>query len=385
MDRKKVITLFGSTGSIGRATLEIVAHQKESFQVSGLACGENIDLLNRQIEQFRPEYVCIFNGNRKDEVRFDKSKILTGVEGMKEMAAMPGDMVVNALPGSIGLEPTIETLRTGKILALANKESLVMAGRIIKGLLKDAPERLIPVDSEHSAVHQLLQAVPRRELKTITITASGGPFRNRSKEDLMKVRPEEALKHPTWNMGRKITLDSATLMNKGLEVIEARWLFDLEPERIRVLVHPESIIHGIIELADNSLLAYMSWPDMKVPIAYALNGSVRHEIPVKGLDLAHISTLSFHAPDLDRFPSLKLAYDALAAGDSALVTLNTANEVLSDAFFAGKIGFMDIPRIAGEVLAHHRQQAVIENLDDLWYIHGEAGTYTKHLVNKALL
>jgi len=315
-------------------------------------------------------------------VHFDKTKLLTGIEGMTEMMGMDFDVVVNALPGSIGLTPTIEALRSEKTIALANKESLVMAGRIITKLLKTNKGRLIPVDSEHSALYQLLKTVPRKELKTMIITASGGPFRNHRKTDLKNIRPEETLKHPTWNMGKKITLDSATLMNKGLEVIEARWLFNIDPSNIRVLVHPESILHGIIELADHSLMAYMAQPDMKVPIAYALNSTKRLPIPVKKLNLEDIGNLSFYPPDLDKFPSLKLAYDALDSGDSALIVFNTANEVASEAFFAGKIGFTDIPRMVGDALEHHNQQPIVENMEELWHIHHEAKIYTESLLKK---
>jgi 1-deoxy-D-xylulose-5-phosphate reductoisomerase len=229
---------------------------------------------------------------------------------------------------------------------------------------------------------QFLKTVTEKRIENVIITASGGPFRNRKKTDLTNIRPEETLKHPTWSMGKKITLDSATLMNKGLEVIEARWLFNIDHSNIKVLIHPESILHGIIELADHSLIAYMAQPDMKVPIAYALNSSKRLPIPVKKLNLEDIGSLSFHSPDLDRFPSLKLAYDALDSGDSALIVLNTANEVASEAFFTGKIGFTDIPCIVGDALEHHKRQSFVENMEELWEIHYEAKKYTESLLMK---
>jgi 1-deoxy-D-xylulose-5-phosphate reductoisomerase len=381
---KRKVLILGSTGSIGRATLEVIEHEKEHLEVFGLVCKNNTDLLNEQIQKFKPKYVCIYDKSQKNRITFNKRKLLTGVEGMKELIGMDFDIVVNALPGSIGLTPTIEALKCQKTIALANKESLVMAGRIITNLLKKDPERLIPVDSEHSALYQLLKTTPRNELKTMIITASGGPFRNRRKDDLKKVKPEEALNHPTWKMGQKITLDSATLMNKGLEVIEARWLFNVDPSNIKVLIHPESILHGIIELADSSLMAYMACPDMKVPIAYALNSSRRLPLPVKRLSLEDMGTLSFYPPDLDKFPSLGLAYDALASGDSALIVLNTANEVASEAFFTGMIRFTDIPRIVGKTLEHHRQQPLVENMEELWYIHHEAKIYAESLLKKRL-
>jgi len=379
--RRKILIL-GSTGSIGRSTLDVIEHEKEDLEVFGLACRNNIELLNNQIRKFKPTYVCVHDESQKKKVDFDKTRLLTGMEGMAEMMGMDFDVVVNALPGSIGLTPTIEALKHKKTIALANKESLVMAGRIITKLLKTNKGKLIPVDSEHSALYQLLKTVSKIELKTMIITASGGPFRNRGKTDLKNIRPEETLKHPTWNMGKKITLDSATLMNKGLEVIEARWLFNIDPSNIKVLVHPESILHGIIELSDHSMMAYMAQPDMKVPIAYALNSTKRLPIPVKKLRLEDIGTLSFFPPDMDKFPSLKLAYDALDSGDSALIVLNTANEVVSEAFFEGKIGFTDIPRIVDNALEHHNRQPIVENMEELWHIHHAAKIYTESLLKK---
>jgi 1-deoxy-D-xylulose-5-phosphate reductoisomerase len=373
---KKKIVILGSTGSIGQATLEIIAHEKDRLEVFGLACKGNVDLLNTQIQKFKPKYVCIDDESQKSRIVFDKTKLLTGIDGMKEMTGMEADIVVNALPGSIGLEPTIAALKHKKTIALANKESLIMAGRIITKLLKAAPKKLIPVDSEHSALHQLMQTIPKKELKTMIITASGGPFRNYAKDDLKKAKPEEALNHPIWKMGQKITLDSATLMNKGLEVIEARWLFDIEPSKIKVLIHPESILHGIVELADNSLMAYMSWPDMKIPIAYALNAFKRLPLPVKRLSLEDIGSLSFYPPDLERFPSLRLAYDALASGDSALIVLNTANEIASEAFIQGRLLFTDIPHIVEDALEHHTRQSEIENIDTVLELYDWTKTYT---------
>lgn len=383
-DMKKKILVLGSTGSIGKAALEVIDHERKSLEVFGLACKNQIDLLNSQIQKFKPKYVCIYDESQRSKVNFDQRKLLAGTEGMKEMTGMEFDIVLNALPGSIGLEPTIAAIKHKKTIALANKESLIVAGRIITKLLKEAPQRLIPVDSEHSALYQLLQAVPRKELKTLIITASGGPFRNHTKKDLKKVKPAEALKHPTWKMGRKITLDSATLMNKGLEVIEARWLFNMEPSNIQVLIHPESILHGIVELTDSSLMAYMSCPDMRIPIAYALNTYRRLPLPVKRLSLEDIGSLSFYPPDLERFPSLRLAYDALASGDSALIVFNTANEVASDAFIKGKIQFTDIFRIVEEALKHHPRQRVVEDLETVWDIHGWTKTYSQRQLTKLM-
>ena len=362
---KKKVLILGSTGSIGTAALEVIASDPASFDVCGLACRNNVDLLNEQIARFKPAGVCVFDEYQKDRVAAGRARIYTGIEGMKEMIRSDVDTVVNALPGSIGLEPTIEAIRCKKTLALANKESLVMGGRIIRGLVAETGSTLIPVDSEHSAIYQLLEGLPMKELRSIIITASGGPFRKHTKKALEKVNLEEAMNHPTWKMGQKITLDSATLMNKGLEVIEARWLFDLEPSRIKVLIHPESILHGIVELADNSLLAYMASPDMKIPIAYALNEKKRLPLPFAPLDLERVSKLTFYPPDRRRFPSVQLAYEALAAGDSALVVFNVSNEAAVQAFIDGKIKFTDIPGIVADAIEKHPAEPVVNDLETI--------------------
>lgn len=362
---KKKVLILGSTGSIGTAALEVIANDPGSFEVYGLACRNNVDLLNEQIARFKPAGICVFDEYQKDRVAAGRARIYTGIEGMKEMIRSDVDTVVNALPGSIGLEPTIEAIRCRKTLALANKESLVMGGRIIRGLVAETGSTLIPVDSEHSAIYQLLEGLPMKELRSIIITASGGPFRKHTKKALEKVNLEEAMNHPTWKMGQKITLDSATLMNKGLEVIEARWLFDLEPSRIKVLIHPESILHGIVELADNSLLAYMASPDMKIPIAYALNEKKRLPLPFAPLDLERVSKLTFYPPDRKRFPSVQLAYEALAAGDSALVVFNVSNEAAVQAFIDGKIKFTDIPGIVADAIEKHPAEPVVNDLETI--------------------
>jgi 1-deoxy-D-xylulose-5-phosphate reductoisomerase len=379
--RRKVLIL-GCTGSIGTAALEVIESQDEAFEVFGLACKGNVDLLNAQIERFRPEIVCVYDEGLKERVELGTAKLCAGERGMEEMIRGDADIVVNALPGSMGLNPTVEALKHGKVLALANKESLVMAGRIIRRLLGQSRTRLIPVDSEHSALYQLMEKVAPREIRTLTITASGGPFRNHKKEDLEQVRVEEALNHPTWKMGAKITLDSATLMNKGLEVIEAKWLFDVDPSRIRVLVHPESIVHGIIELTDNSFFAYMAYPDMRIPISFAMNGGERRPLPFTPLHLEDVPTLSFYPPDLERFPSLRLAYDALAAGDGAVVAMNAANEAASEAFLRGRIKFTDIPGFIEDALDHHPRSPVIEEIETVWQIHRWAQNHTEGKLRK---
>ena len=365
---KKKVLILGSTGSIGTATLEVIANDPGSLEVFGLACRNNIELLNKQVARFKPRAVCVFDDHQKDRVVAPGVRLYSGIEGMKEMIRSDVTTVVNALPGSIGLEPTIETIRCGKTLALANKESMVMAGRIIRRLLAETKSDLIPVDSEHSALHQLLKGINREELRSVVITASGGPFRKHTKKALEKVGLAEAMNHPTWKMGQKITLDSATLMNKGLEIIEARWLFDIEPERIKTLVHPESIVHGIVELSDNSLLAYMASPDMKIPIAYALNNEKRLPLPFSPLSFDGMTKLTFHPPDPKRFPSIRLAYEALAAGDSALIAFNVSNEVAAQAFIDGKIRFTDIPRVVAETLAENPGGSVVDSLEQVFEV-----------------
>ena len=379
---KKRVVILGSTGSIGRSTLEVVANQQDEFEVAGLACCENARLLSEQISRFNPRLACIWREDLADSVAFGAARRLTGREGMRALVASDADIVVNALPGSIGLEPTVEALKSRKILGLANKESLVMAGRLISGLTRRDGAVLLPIDSEHSALYQLLQGVDRNEVAGLVITASGGPFRDHSQEELEKVTSEQALRHPTWQMGRKVTIDSATLMNKGLEVIEARWLFGMEAEKISVLVHPESIIHGIVHFIDGALSAYLAYPDMKIPIAFALNGGQRREIPFGRVDLADRARLTFYKPDTVRFPALRLAYEALAAGDGALITLNVANEVAASAFLDGRIGFTDIPRLVGEALARHPSAREIEDLDTVWEIQGWAQAFMKALLRE---
>lgn len=380
---RKGIIVLGSTGSIGKATMEVIENQMDDFEVVGIACKGNIELLNKQIKRFKPKYVCIFDGDMSHKVHFDKARLLIGMDGIKEMVHKDGEIVVNALPGSAGLIPTIETLKLNKILALANKESLVMAGRIVSKLLDVSQATLYPVDSEHSAIFQLLRHSKPKDVKNITITASGGPFRKHLKKALHLVSPKEALDHPTWKMGRKVTLDSATLMNKGLEVIEAKWLFNLEPEKIKVVIHPESIVHGMVELTDGSFLVYMASPDMKIPISYAINQGLIQTLPFAQLNLEKIQRLRFYPPDTGRFPSLRLAFDALNAGDGAQVVLNASNEVASDAFIEGRIRFTDIPLFIEKTLQRHEGFAVIEDIETVWEIHNWAKRYTEEILKES--
>jgi 1-deoxy-D-xylulose-5-phosphate reductoisomerase len=369
---KKKILVLGSTGSIGRATLDVIDDQRDALTVTGLACRDNVELLNVQIKRFKPDFACVYDPQMRASVKFPENRLFVGMEGIKKLIGMDADIVVNAMPGSIGLEPTVEALKQNKTLALANKESLVMAGRVMRRLLEQGKGTLIPVDSEHSALFQIMKTMDQDDVKTLVITASGGPFKDHTKTALATVKPEEALNHPTWKMGAKITLDSATLMNKGLEVIEARWLFDVEPEKIKVLVHPESIVHGIVELVDNSYIAYLAYPDMRIPISYALNEEKRRSLPFGRLDIEKAFTLTFRPPDMDRFPSLRLALDALAAGDGTVIAMNASNEVASAAFIGGKIRFTDIPILIERTLESRFQLPIIEDVDTVLAVHREA-------------
>lgn len=369
---KKKVLILGSTGSIGRATLDVIDSQRDALTVTGLACKDNVELLNVQIGRFKPDFACVYDAQMRASVEFPETRLLVGMEGIRELIGMDADIVVNAMPGSIGLEPTVEALKQNKILALANKESLVMAGRVARRFLGQGKGTLIPVDSEHSALFQIMKTMGQDDVKTLIITASGGPFKDHAKTALENVKPEEALNHPTWKMGAKITLDSATLMNKGLEVIEARWLFDIEPEKIKVLIHPESIVHGIVELVDNSCMAYLAYPDMRIPISYALNEEKRRGLPFGRLDMEKAFTLTFHPPDMDRFPSLRLALDALAAGDGTVIAMNASNEVAATAFIDGKIKFTDIPILIERTLEGRFQLPIIEDVETVLAVHQEA-------------
>jgi len=379
---KKKVLVLGSTGSIGRATLDVIDEQKDTFEVLGLVCRDNTKLLNRQIQKFKPAFVCVYDEHLRAQVTFPKKRLFSGMRGIKDLVGMDADIVMNAMPGSIGLEPTVEALKANKILALANKESMVMAGRLVRKLLQQGNASLIPVDSEHSALFQIMKTTEQGDLKRLIITASGGPFRDYKKTRLKTVKPQDALNHPTWKMGSKITLDSATLMNKGLEVIEARWLFDIDPVSIKVLIHPESIVHGIIELVDNSFIAYLAYPDMRIPISYALNEEKRRPLSFGTLNADEAFKLTFYPPDVDRFPSLKLALDALALGDSAVIAMNAANEVASQAFIDGQIRFTDIPVFIEKTLDQQSGLPIIEDVEEILKIHQRATQFTEEIIRK---
>lgn len=371
----KKLTILGSTGSIGVSTLEIVAAHRDRFQVVALTAGNNLDLLCRQVALFQPRIVSVLTADLAHKLERmlegPKPEIHYGVEGMIAAAtAAETEMVVAAIVGAAGLVPTVAAIRAGKDIALANKETLVTAGRLVMELVKQHGVELYPVDSEHSAVFQSLEGQSRKDVKRIILTASGGPFLNRPLEELPHVSVADALNHPNWSMGQKITIDSATMMNKGLEVIEARWLFDVPAEQIAVNIHPQSIIHSMVEYADGCVMAQLGVPDMKAPIAYALTYPERVATGVKPLDLTVLSGLTFHQPDYRRFPALQLAYRALAAGESMPAVMNAANEVAVEAFLKGKIGFTEISSYIEKTMDAHEPRAftTIEDVlsADLW-------------------
>jgi len=355
----KKLSILGSTGSIGVSTLEIVASHPDKFEVVALTGGNKLELLKRQIEQFSPQVAAVITEESAKKLRKmlggKKTEILHGVPGLIAAAsAADASMVVTAIVGSAGLVPTVAAIKAGKDIALANKETLVAAGHLIMNLVKEYNVRLYPVDSEHSAVFQSLQGHKNDNVRRIILTASGGPFLNYPLGKLSEVSISDALNHPNWSMGKKITIDSATMMNKGLEIIEARWLFDMPSDRIDVLIHPQSIIHSMVEYIDGCVMAQLGVPDMKAPIAYALTFPERVTTGVKPLDLGEAGSLTFFKPDLHRFPSLQLAYRSLSDGESMPAVMNAANEVAVDAFLSGKIRFTEIVELIERTMDLHR-------------------------------
>ncbi|MEK6759751.1 MAG: 1-deoxy-D-xylulose-5-phosphate reductoisomerase [Deltaproteobacteria bacterium] len=356
MTRKKGISILGSTGSIGTSTLDVIRNHTDRFQVISLAAGNNTDLLKEQIAEFAPVFVSVQTTEAAKEISRDAPKGLkigVGVDGACEAASYSGvEITVSAISGAAGLVPTLAAIKAGKDIALANKETLVLAGPLVMEEAARRSVRLLPVDSEHSAVFQSLSGHRRDDIKRLVLTASGGPFLVDNGVDLDTVTPELALKHPKWNMGRKISIDSATLMNKGLEVIEARWLFDIPPEQISVVIHPQSIVHSMVEYIDGSMISQMSSPDMKGPIAYALAWPGRIDSGTKPLSLPGLQ-LDFMAPDIKRFPCLSLSWEALSMGGTAPAVLNAADEIAVEMFLSGRIRFTGIYRLISEVLSRH--------------------------------
>lgn len=365
MDMKK-ISILGSTGSIGTQALDVIAHNQDKFKVTALSCAKSLPLLCRQIEEFSPEAVAVKDETDAKELadKYKDLEVFWGAEGLKTIASMEScDMVLNSLMGMKGLEPTMAAIESGKDIAFANKETLVAGGQLVMDAVKKHGVAMLPVDSEHSAIFQSLQGNQDNEIRRILLTASGGPFRGYSLEQLEQVSLEQALNHPNWSMGSKITIDSATMMNKGLEVIEARWLFDVPLEKIQVVVHPQSILHSAVEYMDSSVIGQMGNPDMRIPIAYAFSYPERMDLSdmTQPLDLFSLKEgMSFYPADRSVFKTIDLAYEACREGGSCPVVLNGANEVLVDLFLHGKIRFIDIQNFLIQMMEAHQTK---RNLD----------------------
>jgi 1-deoxy-D-xylulose-5-phosphate reductoisomerase len=360
----KRIAILGSTGSIGRSALAVVDAHPSRLQVVALAAGDNATLLADQMRRYRPELVAMASGEGLDRLRVAcgsdcHAKMSAGAEGLVAVATHPAvDIVICASAGTAGLEAVLAAIEAGKTIAIANKEVLVMAGALVTASAERHGVTILPVDSEHNAVHQCLHGRNAHEVRRLILTASGGPFREFTPAALAQVGPEQALRHPTWQMGRKITVDSATLMNKGLEVIEAHWLFGVAPDRIEVVIHPQSIVHSMVELVDGSVIAQLGVTDMRLPIQYACSYPERWDGLLPALDLSRAGRLEFHPPDYDRFPCLGLAYQALRAGGTLAVVLNAANEVAVDAFLDGKLAFTAIPAVIERTMNAHVLEGV---------------------------
>ena len=354
----KNIVLLGSTGSIGTQTLDVVRSYKEDLHVVALAAGSSVEMMEQQIREFLPSYAVMWSEEAAKDLKQRVSdlqvQVLTGMDGLLAISVLPeADVVLTAILGMIGIRPTIAAIEAGKDIALANKETLVTAGHIIMPLAKKHGVKILPVDSEHSAIFQSLNGEPKDKIRQILLTASGGPFRGFTKEQLTNVKAADALKHPNWTMGRKITIDSATMVNKGLEVMEAGWLFHVPPEKITVVVQPQSIIHSMVEYVDGAVIAQLGVPDMKLPIQYALFYPDRRPMQENNIDFFKLGRITFEEPDMEVFTGLKLAYEAFRAGGSMPTVFNAANEKAVSLFLQDKIGFLDIPELIGACMQNH--------------------------------
>ncbi|MCK5071770.1 MAG: 1-deoxy-D-xylulose-5-phosphate reductoisomerase [Desulfocapsa sp.] len=382
----KTLSLLGSTGSIGCNVLDVVRSFPELYRVTGLAAGKNITKLHEQVLEFDPELISVADKDDADQLASSlpskyKDRVRYGTDGSQEVAAIDSaQMTISAIVGAAGLLPTLAAIDAGKDIGLANKETLVMAGKLVMDRCKTNGVKLLPVDSEHSAIFQALDAGHRDDVAKIILTASGGPFREKSIKQLQSVTPEQALAHPNWDMGRKISIDSATLMNKGLEVIEAKWLFDVSVEEIQVVVHPQSIVHSLVEFQDGSVIAQLGIPDMRIPIAYALSYPRRLAMELPGLNLAQCSNLEFHNPDYERFPALSLAFTAINKGGVLPAVLNAANEIAVDAFLNEKIPFLDIASTVATVM-EQVQEGSEDKLDDILAADRRARDVAANVIN----
>ncbi|MBE5829195.1 MAG: 1-deoxy-D-xylulose-5-phosphate reductoisomerase [Butyrivibrio sp.] len=371
------IVLLGSTGSIGTQTLDVVRNNKEELEVVGIAANSSVDKVEEQVREFHPRYVAMFDSKAAAELK-DRSRdlgidVLSGMEGLLEIVSVPeADTVLTAVVGMIGIQPTIRAIEAGKDIALANKETLVCAGHIIMPLAREKGVSILPVDSEHSAIFQSLNGEPRDKVEKILLTASGGPFRGKKRSELEKMTAADALKHPNWDMGPKVTIDSSSLVNKGLEVMEARWLFDVSLDNIEVVVHPQSIVHSAVQYVDGAVMAQLGVPDMKLPIQYALFYPDRRPMAEKRLDLFELHSLTFEKPDTDTFRGLKLAFDAARRGGSMPTVFNAANEMAVKRFLKGDIRYLQIYEMIEKAMENHK---VIENPDVSQILAVEKETY----------
>ncbi|WP_297130646.1 1-deoxy-D-xylulose-5-phosphate reductoisomerase [Terrisporobacter sp.] len=381
----KKITILGSTGSIGTQTLDVARNNKDKFEIVAISANSSVDLLLEQILEFCPKYVAVYDEKSANKLKEMIPKnidveVLSGMDGLVKICELEEvDVVLTAVVGMIGLVPTMAAIKSKKTIALANKETLVTAGELVMREARKNNVEILPVDSEHSAIFQCLNGENRKEIEKIILTASGGPFRGKKKEDLINVKKEQALKHPNWDMGRKISIDSSTLMNKGLEVIEAKWLFDVEVEDIEVVVHPQSIVHSMVSFRDSSVMAQLGCPDMRLPIQYALTYPDRLETDFERLDFRKASTLTFEEPDMETFPCLRLAFDALKMGGTYCAALNSANEVLVNEFLNDKIGFYDIPYYIERTLKEHKNRTN-PTLDDILEVDKETRKFLANIL-----
>lgn len=381
------ITILGATGSIGTQALEIIRGDRANFNLRAVSANTNVTSIMKIIDEFAPKYITMMDKGAYNVVKdYCKTKnlsveVLYGVEGLIEISTLDEvDLVLTSLVGMIGLRPTIEAIKAGADIALANKETLVVGGEIVMDLARKHKVKILPVDSEHGAIFQCLQGNDYRDVDKILLTASGGPFRGKNLNELKTVTVKDALSHPKWNMGKKISIDSATLINKGLEVIEAKWLFDVKPSNIEVLVHPQSIVHSMVQYKDGSVMAQLSNPDMKLPIQYALNYPMRKASVIKSLDLFEIKELTFEKPDLNTFKGLRLAYDAINEGGNLPTIFNSANELAVELFLSGKIGFLNIANIIEQCMSKIEKISNV-TLDEILYTEELVKKYVKDLSN----